>query len=85
MASRIGTAVDSVSFAAFVDAISHRGAGQRSRLPAASAPSPRARLDEATTNVFLYGSGNLISSQEESVPRVGAEPRVRAYVKRLLR
>ncbi len=84
--THIGTAVDSVSFAAFVDAISHRGPARRSRLPADVCAQPYAPgLDEATTDVFLYGSGNLISSQEESVPRVGAEPKVRAYVKRLLR
>jgi hypothetical protein len=82
--THIGTAVDSVTFAAFADAISHRGPAKVSRLPADVCDHPYAPgLDEATTNLFLYGSGGLISAQEEGVPRVGAEPPVRAYVKRL--
>ncbi len=81
--THIGTAVDSVTFAAMVDAISHKGAAKVSRLPADVCTHPYAPgLNENTTSVFLAGSGGLIQTQEESVPRVGAEPKVRAYVKR---
>lgn len=81
--THIGTAVDSVTFAAFLDAISHKGAAKVSRLLADVCAHPYAPgLDEATTTTFLTGSGGLISQQEASVPTVGAEPKVRAYVKR---
>jgi triacylglycerol lipase len=81
--THIGTAVDSVTFAAFLDAISHKGAAKVSRLPAdvcAHAYAPG--LSEATTTTFLEGAAGLIGSQESSVPTATAEPKVRAYVKR---
>ena len=40
--SHIGTAVDSVTFAAFADALSHKGPAKVSRLPT-SAPTPTHR------------------------------------------
>lgn len=84
--SHIGTAFDSVTFAAFADAISHAGPAKVSRLPADVCSHPYAPgLDEATTNAFLTGAGGLIATQEASVPRVAAEPKVRRYVKRLAR
>lgn len=81
--THVGTAVDSVTFAALADAISHRGPAKVSRLPADVCDRPYAPgLDEAATDFLL--SGDLTSGQEAAVPRVRAEPRVRAYVKRLL-
>ena len=81
--THIGTAVDSVTFAAFADALSHRGPAKVSRLPADVCAHPYAPgLDEERTALFLAGSGGLIQTQEESVPLVAAEPKVRAYVKR---
>jgi hypothetical protein len=81
--THIGTAVDSVTFAAFADALSHKGPAKVSRLPADVCAHPYAPgLDEERTALFLGGSGGLIQTQEESVPRVPAEPKVRAYVKR---
>jgi hypothetical protein len=81
--THIGTAVDSVTFAAFLDAISHKGAAKVSRLPADVCAHPYAPgLNEAQTTTFLEGSAGLIDSQESSVPTVTAEPKVRAYVKR---
>jgi hypothetical protein len=83
--THIGTAFDSVTFAAFADAISHSGPAKVSRLPADVCSHPYAPgLDEATTTAFLNGSGGLISTQEASVPRVPAEPKLRPYVKRLV-
>ena len=81
--THIGTAVDSVAFAAFLDAISHKGAAKVSRLPADVCAHPYAPgLDEAQTTAFLEGSVGLLGGQESTVPVVGAEPKVRAYVKR---
>jgi hypothetical protein len=81
--THIGTAVDSVTFAAFADALSHKGPAIVSRLPADVCTHPYAPgLSETTTAAFLSGSGGLIGTQEASVPRVPAEPKVRAYVKR---
>jgi hypothetical protein len=86
--THIGTAVDSVSFEAFVDAIRHRGKGRKgaakvSRLPDDVCDHPYASgLDEAQTSLFLGGSGGLISSQTAGVPKVAAEPRVRRVFRR---
>lgn len=82
--THIGTAVDSVAFAAFVDAISHKGPAQVSRLPSDVCSHPYAPgLDENMTTAFLAGSSTLIPTQEADVPKVPAEPKVRAYVKRV--
>jgi triacylglycerol lipase len=81
--THIGTAFDSVTFAAFADAISHKGPAHVSRLPADVCAHPYAPgLNEQLAAAFLTGSGSLIASQEAAVPRVTAEPKVRAYVKR---
>ncbi|MGZ8666237.1 MAG: esterase/lipase family protein, partial [Solirubrobacterales bacterium] len=82
--SHIGTALDSVTFAAFVDGITHRGPAKVSRLPAGVCDHPYAPgLDETTTDALLGASGGLVSAQIAASPKVGAEPPVRAYVKRL--
>jgi hypothetical protein len=81
--THIGTAVDSVSFAAFVDAIDHGGKGKRgaakaSRFPDDVCAHPYATgLDEAQTTLFLNASGGLVSGQQAQAPTVPAEPRVR--------
>jgi len=86
--SHIGTAVDAVTFAAFADAVTHkgkqkRGAAQVSRLPGDVCAHPYAPgLDEAQTTLFLNVSGGLIETQESQVPKVAAEPRVRKVFKR---
>jgi triacylglycerol lipase len=86
--SHIGTAVDSVSFAAFVDAVAHRGAEKRgaakvSRLPRDVCDHPYATgLDEAATDSILAGSGGLVVGQILASPKVPAEPRVRRVFRR---
>ncbi len=81
--THIGTAVDSVTFAAFVDAIAARGkekkgAAKVSRFPDDTCEHPYADgLDEAQTDLFLAGSGGLIGCQGATVPKVPAEPKVR--------
>ena len=84
MVSHIGTVLDSVTFAAFTDAIAHKGAARISRLPKDVCAHPYAPgLDVAGTNAILGASGNLITPRLVSqVPRVGAEPAVRAYARR---
>jgi hypothetical protein len=81
--THIGTAVDSVSFAAFVDAIAHNGKGRKgaakvSRFPDDVCDHPYATgLDETQTTAFLNASGGLVTTQQGQVPKVAAEPRVR--------
>jgi hypothetical protein len=78
--SHIGTAVDSVTFAAFVDAITHNGPAQLSRLPKDVCSHPYATgLDVTATNNLLAGSAALLASQTKNVPTVKAEPKVRSY------
>ena len=86
--THIGTAVDSVTFAAFVDAVRHRGRGKKgaakvSRFRGDVCSRPYARgLDEAETSAFLNASGGLIGSQQAEAPKVPAEPRVRRVFRR---
>jgi triacylglycerol lipase len=82
--SHIGTILDSVTFAAFTDAIGHTGAARVSRLSEGVCAHPFAPgLDEAGTSAILGASGNLITPRlVGQVPRVTAEPPVRAYARR---
>ena len=81
--THIGTAVDSVTFAAFADAVAHnakqkKGAAKVSRLPANVCDHPYADgLDEAQTTTFLTASGSLVGGQQDQAPKVPAEPTVR--------
>ena len=87
--SHIGTAVDSVTFAAFADAVAHnarakKGAAKVSRLPTNVCDHPYADgLDETQTTAFLTLSGDLVGDQGSQSPKVPAEPRVRPVFKRL--
>ncbi len=79
--THIGTALDSVTFAAFVDAVSHKGPAKVSRLPGDVCAHPYAPgLDETSTANLLNLAGGLVSGRE--VPEVPVEPEVRAYVRR---
>ena len=86
--THIGTAVDSVSFNAFLDAIEHRGkrrkgAARVSRFPGDTCDHPYADgLDEAQTTAFLEGSGGLVGGQQEASPKVPREPKVRRVFRR---
>jgi hypothetical protein len=89
--SHIGTIVDSVTFASFVDAVDHGGKGKRgaarpSRFPPDTCSHPYATgLDEAQTSFFLNAAGGVLSGNTSSVPKVQAEPRVRKIFKRVPR
>jgi hypothetical protein len=82
--SHIGTALDSVTFAAFADSLSHKGAARVARLSPDVCAHPYAPgLDEAATNALLGATGGLITPRlVNQVPRVKAEPPVRAYARR---
>jgi pimeloyl-ACP methyl ester carboxylesterase len=89
--THIGTAVDSVTFAAFVDAVAHggkekRGAARVSRFPPDVCSHPYATgLNEAKTTLFLNAAGGIISGNQSMVPTVPAEPGVRKVFKRVPR
>lgn len=82
--SHIGSAVDSVTFAAFEDAISHKGPAKRSRLIRRTkgiCAKPYAEgLDEAQTDAFL-ASADGASEPPEGTSLYSAEPPVRAAFK----
>lgn len=87
--SHIGTAVDSVTFAAFVDAVGQAGKGKSgaarvSRFPSDVCSHPYAPgLNEAQTTLFLQASGSIIGGNSSMVPTVPAEPRVRKVFRRV--
>ena len=86
--NHIGTAVDSVTFEAFTDAVAHggrekKGAAKVSRFPSNVCDHPYATgLDEAQTSLFLQGADGLVGSNQSSAPTVPAEPPVRKVFKR---
>ena len=82
--SHIGTALDSVTFAAFADALSHAGAARVARLPKDVCAHPYGPgLDAGATDAVLGASGGLLADRlANQVPRVTAEPAVRAYALR---
>jgi hypothetical protein len=86
--SHIGSAVDSVTFAAIADAVAQKGkqaagAADTSRFPADVCDHPYAPgLDETETTGFLTGSGTLVESQINASPHVTAEPKVRKVFKK---
>ena len=86
--THVGTATDSVTFAALVDAVRHRGRGRKgaakvARLPSDVCGHPYAPgLDEATIDAFLAASGGVIDTQVASAPKLASEPEVRAVFRR---
>ncbi len=85
--SHIGTILDSVTFAAFTDAVAHDGAARVARLPKDVCAHPYAPgLDEQATNGVVGASLGVIGDRlANQVPKVRAEPPVRAYAKRTAR
>ena len=80
--SHIGTALDSVTWAAAVDAVGHDGPAKLSRLPADVCSHPFAPgLDEAATRSILDAAGGLTSGRYDSQPKVRREPRLRPWAK----
>jgi hypothetical protein len=80
--SHIGTALDSVTWAALADALAHDGPARVSRLPADVCSHPYAPgLDPAATDALLVSATPLTASRFASQPKVRREPKVRAWVK----
>lgn len=78
--THIGTAVDSVTFAAFVDAITHPGPAKVSRLPRNVCSHPYAPgLNVASTTALLSKAKTLTTTQIAAEPTVTAEPKVWSY------
>ena len=83
--THIGTALDSVTFAAFEDALAHPGPAKVSRLPKGVCDRPYADgLDPAATASLITAAATLTSGRQGSEPRTVAEPAVRALFKRKL-
>jgi hypothetical protein len=81
--SHVGAVFDSVSFAALVDAVAHRGPARASRLPGDVCSHKYATgLDEEQTNAVLGASLGVLVGRVPLVPKVSQEPRVRGWVKR---
>ncbi len=81
--SHLGTALDSVSFAAADDAMRHVGPARVSRLPAdvcAHLYAPGLE-DEATTNLLRAGD-SLAADRGANQPRVRREPRLAPWARR---
>lgn len=84
--THIGTALDSVTFAAFGDALAHAGAAKVSRLPKDVCDHPYADgLDPDATASLITAAASLTSGRQGSEPRPTAEPAVRARFKRAVR
>lgn len=84
--SHIGSALDSVTFAAIFDAVANPGPAKVSRLPGdvcshLFAPG----FDEQQGGSLSQGAGDLVEDRIlHQVPKVKAEPRVRPWFKRLV-
>jgi hypothetical protein len=79
--THIGTALDSVTFAAFVDAVDHAGPAKVSRLPKDVCDHPLAPgLDDGSSSARV---GVFASDPQVEAPKVGKEPPVKAYARRI--
>jgi hypothetical protein len=78
--SHLATFVDSVTFAAIVDALSHPGPAEVSRFPKNVCSHPYAPgLSTASTDVLLASAKSLTNKQGKAAPTVPAEPKVLSY------
>ena len=88
--SHIGTAVDSVTFAAIRDAIERPGPARTRRFPGNVCSTPYAPgLDRRTTANLVKGAGNLTGGRNagssEAAPPVKAEPTVPDWARQAAR
>jgi alpha-beta hydrolase superfamily lysophospholipase len=80
--THIGTALDSVAWAAADDAIANDGPAKVSRLPADVCSHPFAPgLDESATRSILDAAGGLTSGRYDSQPKVRREPKLKPWAK----
>jgi len=81
--NHLATTVDSVTIAALADAVGHRGPARARRLPADVCDEPYgAGLNQELTQLFLDIAGERFGAGTAEVPRVLAEPPVRAWMRR---
>jgi hypothetical protein len=81
--THLGTAVDSVSFAAADDAVRHGGPAKVSRLPADVCSHRYAPgLDEESTTNLIAAGGTLAADRGANQPRVRREPRLAPWARR---
>jgi hypothetical protein len=80
--SHLGSAIDSVTFAAFVDAITHRGPAQTSRIPANVCDTPYAPGIGAPPSPPKVAAA---ADESQTAPLVKKEPAVRSYAKRIVK
>ncbi len=86
--SHIGTVLDSIAFAAFDDALRHKGPAKISRLPENVCSHPYATgLNEATTTSLLGFAGTLTGGRNSGADAVTvpAEPALRSWIKHRVR
>ena len=80
--THIGTALDSVTWAAAADAIAADGPAKVSRLPADVCSHPFAPgLDEGATRSILDAAGGLTSGRYDSQPKLRREPELKPWAK----
>jgi alpha-beta hydrolase superfamily lysophospholipase len=80
--THIGTALDSVSWAAAADAVANDGPAKVSRLPADVCSHPFAPgLDESATRSIIDAAGGLTSGRFDSQPTVRREPKLKSWAK----
>ncbi len=78
--NHLATFVDSVTFAAIADALSHPGPADPARFPKDVCAHPYAPgLSIAGTKVLLAGANSLINTQGKAAPTVPVEPKVLSY------
>jgi hypothetical protein len=81
--THLGTALDSVSFAAADDAVRHAGPAKVSRLPTDVCSHRYAPgLDEQSTTNLLAAGGTLAADRGANQPRVRREPRLAPWARR---
>lgn len=86
--SHIGTALDSVTFAAIQDAIDHRGPAKIGRLPKSKAFCAKRYappFDNATGDTLIGLANGVTGGNQTSMPRVSAEPTVDAWFSKIHR
>ncbi|MDX6699491.1 MAG: hypothetical protein QOE65_2888 [Solirubrobacteraceae bacterium] len=84
--NHFGTAVDSVTYEAIVDAAYHRGPARVSRFPSDVCAHPYAPgLEEGATATLIQAGGALAADRGDSEPKVRREPAVRAWAARIAR
>lgn len=86
--SHIGTALDSVTFAAIQDAVNHRGPAKISRLPKSRgfcAKRYAPPFDNATGDTLINLANGVTGGNQTSMPRVSSEPAVDAWFTKIHR